>query len=138
PLEGFWWQEGGEGMDYGNKAALNWISCIRLPEFITPGDLAWAVARAAEKKRTDCSAAEFLTIDEGLCVQMMHRGPFDAEPASVAAMDEYLAESGFMKDLGGNRLHHEIYLSDARRVPPEKWKTVLRQPIRKTQGSPRS
>lgn len=133
PLEGFWWQDGGEGMDYGNKAGLNWISCIRLPEFISPADVAWAAARAAEKKKLDCPAAEFLTIEEGLCVQMMHQGPFDAEPATVEVMDQYLAEQGFVKDVGGERLHHEIYLSDPRRVAPEKWKTVIRQPIKEAQ-----
>lgn len=131
PLEGFWWHDGGAGMDYGHKDALNWISCIRLPDFICPGDLAWAAAWVAEKKKTDCSAAEFLTIEEGLCVQMLHLGPFDAEPATVAMMDQYLAEQGFLKDVDGERPHHEIYLSDARRVAPEKWKTVIRQPIKK-------
>lgn len=135
PLEGFWWQDG-DGMDYGNKESLNWISCIRLPDFISPGDFAWAVARAAEKKKTDCSAAEFLTIEEGLCVQMMHLGPFDAEPTTVAVMDGYLAELGLLKDVGPERRHHEIYLSDPRRVAPEKWKTVIRQPIKNVQERP--
>ena len=131
PLEGFWQQGGVQGVDYANKAAFRWISVIRLPEFITRDDFAWAVETASKKKKLDCSRAEFLTMDEGLCVQIMHLGPFDEEPASVARMDTYIAENGYENDFGGARLHHEIYLSDARKVPPEKWKTVIRHPIRK-------
>ena len=131
PLEGFWQQDGVQGVDYANKAAFRWTSVIRLPEFITREDFAWAVETASKKKKLDCSRAEFLTVDEGLCVQIMHLGPFDEEPASVAMIDAYLAENGYENDFGGGRLHHEIYLSDARRVPPEKWKTVIRHPIRK-------
>ena len=131
PLEGFWQQDGVQGVDYTNKAAFRWISVIRLPEFITREDFAWAVETASKKKKLDCSRAEFLTVDEDLCVQIMHLGPFDEEPASVARMDTYIAENGYENDFGGARLHHEIYLSDARKVPPEKWKTVIRHPIRK-------
>ena len=104
---------------------------IRLPDFVTQKDFAWAVETASKKKKLDCSSAEFLTVDEGLCVQVMHLGPFDEEPASVALMDAYLAENGYTNDWSETRLHHEIYLSDARKVPPEKWKTVIRHPIRK-------
>lgn len=131
PLEGFWWQNGKDGIDYADKSAFHWISVIRLPDFVTRKDFVWAVETAAKKKRLDCSAAEFLTIEEGLCVQMMHLGPFDQEPASVALMDAYLAEHGYENDLSETRLHHEIYLSDARKVAPEKWKTVIRHPIKK-------
>lgn len=131
PLEGFWWQEGVEGFDYGSKDLFHWISVIRLPDFVTPKDFEWAKETAAKKKKLDCSAAEFLTIEEGLCVQIMHHGPFDDEPSTVALMDAYLRENGYVKDLNETRLHHEIYMSDARRVPPEKWKTVIRHPIRK-------
>ena len=131
PLEGFWWQDHGEGIDYTDKSLFNWISVIRLPDFITKNDFDWAVETAAKKKKLDCSGAEFLTVDEGLCVQIMHIGPFDDEPESVAAMDRYIAENGYENDLSDSRLHHEIYLSDARKVPPEKWKTVIRHPIRK-------
>ena len=131
PLEGFWRQESVVGVDYANKAAFRWISVIRLPEFITEQDFAWAVETAAKKKKLDCSAAEFLTVEEGLCVQIMHLGPYDDEPATVALMDRYLQESGFANDLSDTRLHHEIYLSDARKVEPAKWKTVIRHPIRK-------
>lgn len=131
PLEGFWWQDGISGVDYANKATFNWISVIRLPDFVTEENFKWAVETATKKKKLDCSTAEFVTIDEGLCVQIMHLGPYDAEPATVALMDEYLAQNGYASDLSDTRLHHEIYLSDARKVAPEKWKTVIRHPVRK-------
>ena len=131
PLEGFWWQEGADGIDYGDKSTFQWISVIRLPEFVTKKDFDWAVEEAARKKKLDCSLAEFLTIEEGLCVQIMHIGPFDNEPSTVALMDQYIAENGYENDMNENRLHHEIYLSDARKAAPEKWKTIIRHPIRK-------
>ena len=131
PLEGFWWQEGVADIDYAHKEAFRWISVIRLPDFVTRADFDWAVAEAARKKKLDCACAEFLNIDEGLCVQIMHLGPFDDEPATVAKMDAFLAEHGFENDFSNARLHHEIYMSDARKVPPEKWRTVIRHPIKK-------
>ncbi len=131
PLEGFWWQEGVDGINYADKAAFKWISVIRLPDFITREDFDWAVETASKKKKLDCSSAEFLTIEEGLCVQIMHIGSFDSEPESVALMDKYLAENGCENDLSESRLHHEIYLSDVRKSAPEKWKTVIRHPIKK-------
>ena len=130
PLEGFWWQEGVDGIDYGDKSTFHWISVIRLPEFVTKKDFDWAVEEAARKKKLNCSLAEFLTIEEGLCVQIMHIGPFDHEPSTVALMDQYIAENGYANDMNENRLHHEIYLSDARKAAPEKWKTIIRHPIR--------
>ena len=131
PLEGFWWQDNVDGVDYGNKDSFNWISVIRLPDFVTKKDFEWAVETATQKKKLDCSNAEFLTIDEGLCVQIMHIGPFDNEPETVEIMDAFLEENGYENDINENRLHHEIYMSDARKVAPEKWKTVIRHPIRK-------
>ena len=131
PLEGFWWQDNVDGVDYGNKDSFNWISVIRLPDFITKTNFEWAVENASKKKKLDCSKAEFITIDEGLCVQIMHIGPFDNEPESVAIMDAFLEENGYENDINEKRLHHEIYMSDARKVAPEKWKTVIRHPIRK-------
>ena len=131
PLEGFWWQDGIQGVDYTNKAAFHWISVIRLPDFITQEDFDWAVAEATRKKKLDCSMGEFLTIDEGECVQIMHIGPYDNEPATVAVMNQYLAENGYENDFSDTRMHHEIYLSDARKVAPEKWKTVIRHPVKK-------
>ena len=130
PLEGFWWQDGVAGVDYANKDNFNWISVIRLPDFVTAKDFAWAVETTAKKKKLDCSMAEYLTIEEGLCVQIMHHGSYDAEPETVALMDAYLAENGYVNDLNAERLHHEIYLSDPRKAVPEKWKTVIRHPIK--------
>lgn len=131
PLEGFWWQNGICGIDYSDKSTFNWISVIRLPDFVSEEDFKWAVKTAAKKKKIDCSSAEFLTVDEGLCVQIMHTGPFDEEPATVALMDEYIEKNGYVNDFTDKRLHHEIYMSDARKVAPEKWKTVIRHPIRR-------
>lgn len=131
PLEGFWWQEGVAGIDYQNKDAFNWISVIRLPDFVKKEDFEWAVNEAEQKKKMDCSKAEFLTIHEGLCVQIMHIGSYDDEPATIAIMNEYLEQQGYVNDLTDTRLHHEIYLSDARRVEPARLKTVIRHPIKK-------
>ena len=131
PLEGFWRQGNADRIDFTDKSAFNWISVIRLPDFITKEDFEWAVESASRKKKLDCSSAEFMTIDEGLCVQIMHLGAFDDEPATIALMDAYLAQNGYVGDMNTERLHHEIYLSDARKVAPEKWKTVIRHPIRR-------
>ncbi len=131
PLEGFWWQEGIKGVDYSDKSSFNWISVIRLPDFITVRDFQWAVETAQKKKKIDCSGAEFLTVEEGLCVQIMHIGSYDDEPASVAKMDQFLADNGYENDLSAARLHHEIYLSDARKTEPAKLRTVIRHPIKR-------
>lgn len=131
PLEGFWWQEGVQGIDYGHKEKFKWISVIRLPDFVTRADFKWAVSEATKKKKTDFSKAEFMTYDEGLCVQCMHIGPYDKEPATVALMHEYMESQGFVLDITDKRMHHEIYLSDARKVAAEKLKTVIRHPIKK-------
>lgn len=131
PLEGFWWQDGVSGIDYGSKETYQWISLIRLPDFVTKSDFDWAIDEATRKKKLDFSKVEFFTYREGLCVQCMHIGSYDSEPATVALMDEYIKEQGFETDISDQRFHHEIYLSDARKVAPEKRKTVIRQPIRK-------
>ncbi len=131
PLEGFWWQDGVEGVDYAHKEAFHWISAIRLPDFVTEDDLAWAVEEATRKKKADFSRAEFLACEEGLCVQCMHLGPYDTEPATVSRMHAYAEGLGYVPDLTETRLHHEIYLSDARKTAPEKLKTVIRHPIRR-------
>ena len=133
PLEGFWWSDNGGDFDYSDKSELKWISVIRLPDFVTEKDFLWAVETASKKKKIDCSSAEFLTVAEGLCVQIMHNGSYDDEPATVTVMDEYISENGCVNDLGSERLHHEIYLSDPRKSPPEKWKTVIRHPIKKSE-----
>lgn len=131
PLEGFWWQDGVQGIDYAHKEAFRWISAIRLPDFVTQADFDWAVEEATRKKKADFSKAEFWTYEEGLCVQCLHVGPYDAEPATVARMHAYMEDQGCRLDITEYRMHHEIYLSDARKVAPERWKTVIRHPVRK-------
>lgn len=130
PLEGLWWQEDTQGVDYSRKKDFRWISLIRLPEFATQEVFEWAVQEAARKKQQDFSAVKFFRWQEGLCVQCMHLGPYDDEPATVAAMDAYAAHQGYETDFGKERFHHEIYLSDPRRCKPERMKTVIRHPIR--------
>ena len=130
-LEGFWQMPDTETVDYGRKSDFRWISVLRLPDFVTKADFDWAVEAAAKKKKLDCSKAEFLAVDEGLCVQILHLGSFDDELESVAKMDAFLRENGYENDLNDVRLHHEIYLSDPRRVAAEKRKTVIRHPIKK-------
>ena len=130
PLEGFWCQDGISGVDYAHKEDFNWISVIRLPDFVTKADFDWAVEEAAKKKKQDFSKVEFLNYDEGLCVQCMHIGSYDDEPATVQTMHEYMEAQGYDLDITDQRLHHEIYLSDARKVIPEKLKTVIRHPIK--------
>ena len=131
PLEGFWWMEGGApGVDYRNKSGFNWISIIRVPEFVTEEVLAWAKEEAQRKKGIDTSLAELITVSEGLCVQCLHIGSYNEEPATVAKMDRYLLEQGYENDISDLRRHHEIYLSDPRKVSPERMKTVIRHPVR--------
>ncbi len=130
PLEGLWWQEGVHGVDYARKEDFRWISLIRLPEFVTEEAFDWAVREATEKKQRDFSQVEFFPWEEGLCVQCMHIGPYDDEPATVAAMEAFAKEQGYGLDFSQGRFHHEIYLSDARRTRPEKLKTVIRQPVK--------
>ena len=131
PLEGFWQQSGSNTIDYAHKENFEWISVIRLPDFVTKADFDWAVQEAAAKKKLDFFPVEFLTVDEGLCVQCMHIGPYDDEPATVAAMDAFVQANGYTNDLTDARHHHEIYLSDVRKTVPEKLKTVIRHPIKK-------
>ena len=130
PLEGVWQQAGG-GMDYAHKENFRWTSVIRLPDFVTEADVVWAAAEAERKKKTDFSAVGFLTVEEGLCVQCLHIGSYDEEPATIDRMHAYMEQQGYVLDITDQRLHHEIYLSDARKVPPERRKTVIRHPIRR-------
>ena len=132
PLEGFWWQPGVDGFDYADKENFHWISVIRLPEFVTKDEFDWAVKEATAKKKADFSSVEYLTIEEGLCVQCMHIGPYDEQPRTIAAMKQYAMEQGYTEDFSAERLHHEIYLGDPRRSDPAKLKTVIRHPIRKS------
>lgn len=131
PLEGFWWQEGNkEGIDYKSKDKFNFISVIRLPDFVTKDDFEWAINEATVKKNKDFSKVEFFTYDEGLCVQCMHIGSYDDEPETVKLMHEYMEENDYELDINDKRFHHEIYLSDPRRVDACKLKTVVRHPIK--------
>ena len=132
PLEGLWWQDKNRlGIDYSSKETFNFISMIRLPEFVTKEEFDWAVQEATKKKKQDFSKVEFFTYDEGLCVQCMHLGSYDDEPATIDAMHQFVSEQGYVPDEGGERLHHEIYLSDPRKVDASNLKTVIRHPIRK-------
>ena len=132
PLEGFWWIEGGiPWSDYRNKSGFNWISIMRVPDFVTEEVFSWAKEEAQRKKGIDMELAELITVSEGQCVQCLHIGSFDEEPATVAKMDHYLEEHGYENDISEIRRHHEIYLSDPRKVPQESMKTVIRHPVRK-------
>lgn len=131
PLEGFWWQDGVKGIDYAHKENFRFLSVIRLPDFVTKEDFGWALAEAERKKKTDFSKVEWLTYHEGLCVQCMHIGAYDDEPETIRLMHEFMEEQGYELDITESRYHHEIYLSDARKVAPERLKTVVRHPIRK-------
>ena len=130
PLEGFWWQEGKIGVDYTQKDKFEWISLIRLPDFVTEDEFIWAKNEAEQKKKKDFSKAEFLTYNEGLCVQCLHIGAYDDEPQTVALMHKFMEEQGFCLDITESRYHHEIYLNDPRKTAPEKLKTVIRHPIK--------
>lgn len=130
PLEGLWGQDGVIGVDYSNKDSFEWLSLIRLPDFVTKSDFEWAIAETEKKRKTDFSKAEFLTYDEGLCVQCMHIGSYDSEPATIELMHRFMEQEGYALDISDKRFHHEIYLSDPRRIAPEKLKTVIRHPIK--------
>ncbi|MDE6864104.1 MAG: GyrI-like domain-containing protein [Eubacterium sp.] len=131
PLEGFWWQENTKGIDYNRKEAMQFISVIRLPDFVTEDDFKWAVDEATQKKKQDFSKVEFFTYEEGICVQCMHIGSYDNEPETVDLMHKHMEENGYELDITDSRLHHEIYLSDPRRCDESKLKTVIRHPIKK-------
>lgn len=131
PLEGFWWQDGIKGVDYSHKEKFSWISLIRLPEFVQEEDIKWAVSEASKKKKLDYSKIEILHYKEGLSVQCMHIRPYNNEFETVEKMDKYIEEKGYRLDINDYRYHHEIYLSDVRKVSSDKLKTVIRHPIKK-------
>ena len=131
PLEGLWWMaNGAPGIDYSRKSEFCWISMIRLPEFVDQAVFDWAREEVFRKKKIDASAARLFRWEEGLCVQSMHLGPYDNEPATIARMEAFVQESGHQEDFGPNRFHHEIYLSDPRRTASEKLKTIIRHPVK--------
>lgn len=134
PLEGFWWQPGLAGVDYANKAGFHFLSLLRLPDFVTRADFDWAVESATAKKKMDLSPVEFFPYDEGLCVQCMYLGPYDAEPQTAAKMHDFMRRQGYALDITDTRYHHEIYLSDPRKCDPARLKTVLRHPVRPADG----
>lgn len=129
PLEGLWWLGNADGSDFTDKSAYRWTSMIRVPDFIQQKDVDWAKLEAARKKGMDCSGVKLMDLEEGLCAQIMHIGPYDAEPESLALLDRFIESNGYTKDLTSVRRHHELYLSDPRRCSPDKLKTVLRIPI---------
>ena len=131
PLEGFWWQDKIEGVDYSHKETFQWISLIRLPDFVTKADFEWAIKEATKKKKMDFSAVCFQPYDEGICVQSMHMGSYDDEPMTISAMADFVKKNGYVIDITENRYHHEIYLSDPRKTETSKLKTVIRHPIKK-------
>ena len=134
PLEGFWWQPGLAGVDYANKAGFHFLSLLRLPDFVTRADFDWAVESATAKKKMDLSPVEFFPCDEGLCVQCLHLGPYDAEPQTAAKMHDFMRRQGYALDITDARCHHEIYLSDPRKCDPARLKTVLHHPVRPADG----
>lgn len=131
PLEGLWWQSGSDCIDYTHKENFQWISMIRLPDFVKKEDFDWAIFEATKKKKTDFSKVAFFPYEEGLCVQCMHMGSYDEEPVTIEAMDTYAREHNYAVDFSSGRYHHEIYLSDPRKCAMEKCKTVIRHPIQK-------
>lgn len=132
PMEGLWqMKDGAAGVDYDHKENFAWISMIRLPDFVSEAIFDWAKETVTNKKKIDCSAAKFFSFEEGLCVQCMHIGPYDDEPATVRLMEQFAAEQGYEQDFSETRLHHEIYLGDPRKTAPEKLKTVIRHPVKK-------
>lgn len=133
PLEGFWWQTGNlTGIDYQRKADFNFISILRLPDFVTKKDFEWAIEEATKKKKVDFSRVEYLTYEEGLCVQCMHLGSYDDEPTTISLMEQFIKENGYELDITNQRFHHEIYLSDPNKCDISKLKTIIRHPIKKT------
>ena len=135
PLEGFWWQEGMEHtIDYQNKKKMQFISLIRLPDFVTKKDFLWAIEEATNQKKMDFSKVEFLEYEEGCCVQCMHIGSYDEEPKTLKRMYQFIENEGYVCDINKKRFHHEIYLSDPRRCEEKNLKTVIRHPIKRNEN----
>lgn len=130
PLEGLWWQDGNVGIDYMHKEKFEFISMIRMPDFVTQDVLDWAIKEASEKKDGDFFKVKLITLEEGKCVQVMHVGSYDDEPATIEKMKEFAEQNGMEPDYSDKRRHHEIYLSDPRRTKVENLKTVIRIPVK--------
>ena len=129
PLEGFWWLDNNEHLS--SKSRYNWLSVIRLPEFVDEKVFEWACEEVTKKKKTDTKKAKFLKIKEGLCVQCLHTGPYDDEPKTLKMMNDFIAKNGLQSDINDTRRHHEIYLSNPQKTEASKLKTVLRIPVKK-------
>lgn len=132
PLEGLWWggDVNADSWVVTNKQNLAWTMLLRQPSFVTAEVFAWAQETLAKKKPAlDSGKAKLISFTEGLCVQILHIGPYDTEPESVQRMHAFAAEQGYRVDFSDQRKHHEIYLSDPRKTAPEKLKTVLRHPV---------
>ena len=130
PLEGLWWTLDKE-IDYKNKSNFNWISMIRLPEYVNKNIFKWACEEVEKKKKINTERAYLYKFNEGLCVHCMHIGTYDEEPKTMKLIDNFIVENNLLKDLNDKRKHHEIYLSDPRKGDPKKMKTVLRIPVTK-------
>jgi len=130
PLEGLWWMAD-NSFDFTRKDSFLWTSMIRQPAFVTQEVFMWACDEAKRKKGLDCAKARLAQFEEGFCVQCMHLGPYDAEPATAEKMRRYMEANGLADDTGLTRRHHEIYLNDPSKTAPEKCRTILRHPARR-------
>ncbi len=134
PLEGFWDGEEGyfDGLNIMDKSKFIWTSMIRQSEFVTKEVYNWALEQLKKKKpELDYSNVKYEVLEEGICVQIMHIGSYDAERESIAKMNEYIEKNGYANDFENGRRHHEIYLGDPRKTKPENLKTVIRHPVKK-------
>jgi len=139
PLEGLWWlRDDAETDFFAGKERYQWSSLIRQPEFVTEEVLLWAKEEIMRKKpEVDTSCVRLLTFTEGLCAQVLHLGPFDNEPETLAKLEAFIHENNLITDIGTElpggmrRRHHEIYMGDPRKAKPESMKTVLRHPVRR-------
>jgi hypothetical protein len=130
PLESLWWLDNNEDFTSENKSKFRWISMIRLPEFVDEKVFEWACMEASKKKKIDTGKAKYLKIKEGLCVQCLHIGSYDDEPITLKLMNDFIEKNNLQSDINDVRRHHEIYLSDPRKIETSKLKTILRIPIK--------
>lgn len=133
PLEGLWYVDeiAFDGINVTDKDKFRWISMIRQPEFVTEAVFEKAKETLAKKKPAlNINRAKFVQMTEGLCVQAMHKGPYDNEAETIEKMKGFVKENGYVEDFSNTRYHHEIYLSDPRKCAPERLKTVIRHPVK--------
>lgn len=126
-LEGLWWVESNRPALEVPREEWQWKLLIRMPDFVNLEIVKKAKEEVFKKKGLEqIKEIELITMSEGKCVQILHIGPYSTEPESLAKMKKLMEDKHLIND----GLHHEIYLSDPRRVPEEKWKTILRQPVK--------